>query len=51
MPDLEGNQKGPGTKSPDQAYKDGRAEDIQPGSLGADTGGEGVQMSSDMGNR
>jgi hypothetical protein len=45
MPDLEGNQKGPGTKSPDQAYKDGRSEDVQPGSLGADTGGAGVQKS------
>jgi hypothetical protein len=45
MPDLEGKQKGPGTKSPDQAYKEGRAEDVQEGSLGADTGGENVQMS------
>lgn len=45
MPDLEGQQKGPGTKSPDQAYKDGRAEDVQEGSLGADTGGKNVQKS------
>jgi len=45
MPDQEGNVKGPGTKTPDQAYKDGRAEDIQEGSLGADTGGADVQKS------
>jgi hypothetical protein len=45
MPDLTGKQKGPGTKSPDQAYKDGRAEDVQEGSLGADTGGKDVQKS------
>jgi hypothetical protein len=45
MPDQEGNVKGPGTKTPDQAYKEGRAEDVQEGSLGADTGGAGVQKS------
>jgi hypothetical protein len=45
MPDKEGKQSGPGTKTPDQAYKEGRAEDIQEGSLGADTGGAGVQKS------
>jgi hypothetical protein len=45
MPDQEGNVKGPGTKTPDQAYKEGRAEDIQEGSLGADTGGADVQKS------
>jgi hypothetical protein len=45
MPDQEGNVKGPGTKTPDQAYKDGRAEDVQEGSLGADTGGAGEQVS------
>lgn len=45
MPDQEGNVKGPGTKAPDQAYKEGRAEDIQEGSLGADTGGADVQKS------
>lgn len=45
MPDLEGKQKGPGTKTPDQAYKEGRAEDVQEGSLGADTGGANVQKS------
>jgi hypothetical protein len=45
MPDQEGKQKGPGTKSPDQAYKEGRAEDVQEGSLGAATGGKDVQMS------
>ena len=45
MPDLEGKQQGPGTKSPDQAYKEGRAEDVQEGSLGADTGGANVQKS------
>jgi hypothetical protein len=36
MPDHEGRTKGPGTKTPDQAYKEGRAEDVQQGSLGAD---------------
>lgn len=45
MPDLEGKQEGPGTKSPDQAYKEGRAEDVQEGSLGAETGGPNVQKS------
>src|SRR3954451_4584117 len=45
MPDQEGNMKGPGTKTPDQAYKAGRSEDIQQGSLGVDTGGAGVQKS------
>jgi hypothetical protein len=32
MPDHEGRTKGPGTKTPDQAYKEGRAEDVQQGS-------------------
>jgi hypothetical protein len=46
MPDKEGKQSGPGVKdTPDQAYKSGRTEDIQEGSLGADTGGAGVQKS------
>ena len=45
MPDKEGNVSGPGTTTPDQAYKDGRAEDVQEGSLRADTGGPGVQKS------
>jgi len=45
MPDLEGKQEGPGTKSPDQAYKEGRAEDVEQGSLGVDTGGANVQKS------
>jgi hypothetical protein len=45
MPDQEGKMKGPGTKTPDQAYKEGRSEDVQEGSLGADTGGAGVQKS------
>jgi hypothetical protein len=45
MPDLQGNEKGPGTKTPDLAYKEGRSEDVQEGSLGADTGGAGVQKS------
>ena len=45
MPDDQGNVKGPGTKSPDQAYKEGRSEDVQPGSLGVDTGGAGEQVS------
>jgi hypothetical protein len=46
MPDKEGKQSGPGIKdTPDQAYKSGRTEDIQEGSLGAATGGADVQMS------
>jgi hypothetical protein len=45
MPDPEGNVKGPGTTTPDQAYKEGRSEDVQEGSLGADTGGAGEQVS------
>jgi len=46
MPDKEGKQSGPGVKdTPDHAYKSGRAEDIQEGSLGVDTGGAGVQKS------
>jgi hypothetical protein len=46
MPDKEGQQSGPGVKdTPDQAYKSGRKEDIQEGSLGVDTGGAGVQKS------
>ena len=45
MPDLKGKTSGPGTKTPDQAYKDGRSEDVQEGSLGVDTGGAGVQKS------
>jgi hypothetical protein len=46
MPDNEGKTSGPGvTKTPDQAYKSGREEEIQEGSLGADTGGAGVQKS------
>ncbi len=45
MPDQQGNVKGPGTTTPDQAYKEGRAEDVQEGSLGADTGGAGEQVS------
>jgi hypothetical protein len=46
MPDKEGKQSGPGIKdTPDQAYKSGRSEDVQEGSLGADTGGAGVQAS------
>ena len=45
MPDPEGNVKGPGHKSPAAAYKQGRPEDVEEGSLGADTGGAGVQES------
>jgi len=45
MPDQEGKQEGPGTKTPDQAYKEGRPEDVQEGSLGVDTGGAGSQKS------
>lgn len=45
MPDQEGKTKGPGFDSPDRAYKEGRSEDVQEGSLGADTGGAGEQVS------
>ncbi len=45
MPDQEGKQSGPGTDTPDQAYKDGRSDQVQEGSLGADTGGAGAQKS------
>lgn len=45
MPDQEGRTSGPGTKTPDQAYKEGRSEDVQPGSLGVDAGGADVQKS------
>jgi hypothetical protein len=45
MPDLDGKTEGPGTKTPDRAYKEGRSEDVQEGSLGVDTGGAGVQKS------
>jgi hypothetical protein len=45
MPDVEGKTEGSGTKTPDRAYKEGRAEDVQEGSLGVDTGGAGVQKS------
>ena len=45
MPDQEGSTKGPGTTTPDQAYKEGRSEDVQEGSLGVDTGGAGEQVS------
>jgi hypothetical protein len=46
MPDQEGNIQGPGVQNtPDQAYKSGRPEDIEEGSLGAETGGPGEQKS------
>jgi len=46
MPDQDGKNEGPGfTETPDQAYKKGRSEDVQEGSLGADTGGAGAQKS------
>lgn len=45
MPDQEGKTEGPGTNSPDLAYKEGRSEDVQEGSLGADTGGPDAQVS------
>jgi len=45
MPDQEGKTEGPGTDTPDQAYKEGRSEDVQEGSLGVDTGGAGSQKS------
>jgi len=45
MPDAEGNQKGDETKTPLHAYKDGREEDVEEGSLGVDTGGPDEQKS------
>jgi len=36
MPDKAGNQKGEQTETPLHAYKDGREEEIEPGSLGTD---------------
>ena len=46
MPDQEGKIEGAGVKdTPDQAYKSGRPQDVQEGSLGADTGGSGEQKS------
>lgn len=45
MPDEEGKTEGPGAKTPDQAYKEGRREDVEEGSLGAETGGPGAQES------
>jgi hypothetical protein len=46
MPDEKGKQSGPGVKdTPDQAYKSGRSEDVQEGSLGVDTGGADTQKS------
>ena len=45
MPDKDGKQSGPGTDTPDQAYKEGRSEDVQEGSLGAATGGADTQKS------
>ncbi|MEA2233101.1 MAG: hypothetical protein QOD83_2917 [Solirubrobacteraceae bacterium] len=46
MPDQEGKTSGPGVKdTPDNAYKSGRLEDVEEGSLGAATGGADVQKS------
>jgi len=46
MPDKEGKTSGPGvTDTPDHAYKSGRLEDVEEGSLGAATGGADVQKS------
>jgi hypothetical protein len=45
MPDIDGKVEGPGTKTPDQAYKSGRPEDVQEGSLGVDSGGTGTPKS------
>jgi hypothetical protein len=40
MPDKDGKTSGPGIDAPDQAYKQGRAKDIEEGSLGVNPGGE-----------
>jgi hypothetical protein len=46
MPDEKGNTSGPGVKdTPMDAYKSGRSDDVEEGSLGADTGGAGEQKS------
>jgi hypothetical protein len=46
MPDEEGKTSGQGVKdTPDHAYKSGRLEDVEEGSLGAATGGADVQKS------
>lgn len=46
MPDEEGKTSGPGVQdTPDHAYKSGRLEDVEEGSLGVDTGGADVQKS------
>lgn len=45
MPDSKGETKGDATDTPLHAYKDGREEDVEQGSLGVDTGGEGEQKS------
>jgi len=46
MPDEEGKTSGPGvTDTPADAYKSGRLEDVEEGSLGAATGGADVQKS------
>lgn len=40
MPDKDGKTSGPGIDTPDQAYKQGRAKDIEEGSLGVNPGGD-----------
>lgn len=45
MPDQKGNQKADRAETPLHAYKEGREEDVEPGSLGVDTGGAGEQES------
>lgn len=45
MPDEKGNQKADATETPLHAYKDGREESIEEGSLGHATGGADEQKS------
>lgn len=45
MPDKKGDQKADQTETPLHAYKEGREEEVEAGSLGVDTGGPGEQRS------
>lgn len=49
MPDQEGNKKGPGFDGPMEAYKEGREEDIEPGTMGADPDPEDAAAGSGSG--
>jgi len=45
MPDDQGRTKADPTSTPLHAYKEGREEDVEQGSLGVDTGGKDAQKS------